>query len=286
MDGVERKLAAILAADVVGYSRLTGTDEEGTMRRLRILRDDLINPAIDSHRGRVVKEMGDGILVEFPSALDAVHAAREIQREMQGRNAGLSEDMRLELRIGIHIGDVIVQADGDLLGNTVNIAARLEGIAEPGGICLSEDAFRQVRNRVREQFADLGEQELKNIVQPLRAFAMKNRVANQPAVDAPPQLTDNQIRTRDVKTSRQEQLRLPNPVRIRAPSLRLTIETVDKALRFIERNVPHEVATLPRWTFARALLVEAKRTGKSRDLKMAARQLTQALINERWLDLD
>jgi adenylate cyclase len=233
MDGVERRLAAILAADVVGYSRLTGTDEEGTMRRLRILRDDLINPAIDSHRGRVVKEMGDGILVEFPSALDAVHAAREIQREMQGRNAGLSEDMRLELRIGIHIGDVIVQADGDLLGNTVNIAARLEGIAEPGGICLSEDAFRQVRNRVREQFADLGEQQLKNIVQPLRAFAMKNRVANQPAVDAPPQLTDNQIRTRDVKTSRQEQLRLPNPVRIRAPSLRLTIETVDKARRLL-----------------------------------------------------
>jgi adenylate cyclase len=148
MPDVERKLAAILAADVVGYSRLTGTDEEGTLGRLRELRDQVIHPAVQAQRGRIVKEMGDGIIIEFLSAVDAARAALDIQRQLGGRNAGLVVDNRLELRMGIHIGDVVVQPDGDVLGETVNIAARLEGIAQPGGICLSEDAYRQIRNRL------------------------------------------------------------------------------------------------------------------------------------------
>jgi adenylate cyclase len=173
MPDVERKLAAILAADVVGYSRLTGTDEEGTLGRLRELRDHVIHPAVQAQRGRIVKEMGDGIIVEFLSAVDAARAALDIQRQLGRRNAGLVVDNRLELRMGIHIGDVIFQPDGDVLGETVNIAARLEGIAQPGGICLSEDAYRQIRNRLPARFQDLGEQQLKNIVHPWRVYAMQ-----------------------------------------------------------------------------------------------------------------
>jgi adenylate cyclase len=173
MPDVERKLAAILAADVVGYSRLTGTDEEGTLGRLRELRDHVIHPAVQAHRGRIVKEMGDGIIIEFLSAVDAARAALDIQRQLGRRNAGLVVDNPLELRIGIHIGDVVVHPDGDVLGETVNIAARLEGIAQPGGICLSEDAYRQIRDRLPARFQDLGEQQLKNIVHPLRVYAMQ-----------------------------------------------------------------------------------------------------------------
>ena len=173
MPDVERKLAAILAADVVGYSRVMGTDEEGTLGRLRELRDQVIHPAVQAQRGRIVKEMGDGIIIEFLSAVDAARAALDIQGQLGGRNAGLVVDNRLELRIGLHIGDVVVQSDGDVLGETVNIAARLEGIARPGGIYLSEDAYRQIRNRLPARFQDLGEQQLKNIVHPLRVYAMQ-----------------------------------------------------------------------------------------------------------------
>jgi adenylate cyclase len=143
-----RKIAAILVADVVGYSRLAGADEEGTLARLRALRSDLIDPAIAVHRGRVVKRTGDGFISEFRSVLDAVRCAIELQRGMIERNAGVPEDRRIELRIGelrigVHLGDVVEEADGDLMGDGVNIAARLEGIAKPGATCLSEDAYRQ-----------------------------------------------------------------------------------------------------------------------------------------------
>jgi adenylate cyclase len=138
-----RKIAAILVADVVGYSRLAGADEEGTLARLRALRSDLIDPAIAVHRGRVVKRTGDGFISEFRSVLDAVRCAIELQRGMIERNAGVPEDRRIELRIGDHLGDVVEEADGDLMGDGANIAARLEGIAKPGAICLSEDAYRQ-----------------------------------------------------------------------------------------------------------------------------------------------
>src|SRR5262249_10069534 len=144
-----RRLSAILVADVAGFSLLTGSDEEGTLRRLRALRRELIDPAISEHRGRVVKSTGDGVLAEFSSAVDAVRCAIAVQRGAAPRNAGLDQAERMDLRIGINVGDVVVEGD-DLLGDGVNIAARLEAIAEPGGICLSEDACRHVRGKVGE----------------------------------------------------------------------------------------------------------------------------------------
>jgi adenylate cyclase len=167
-----RKLAAILAADVVGFSRLAGADEDRTLARLRALRSDLIDPTIAVHHGRVVKRTGDGALVEFRSVVDAVRCAVEIQNAMVERNAGVPDERRIEFRIGIHLGDVVEEADGDLMGDGVNIAARLEGIAKPGAICLSEDAFRQVRARLDLAVSDLGETQLKNIAEPMRVYSL------------------------------------------------------------------------------------------------------------------
>jgi adenylate cyclase len=164
---VERKLAAILAADVAGYSRLTGADEEGTIARLRALRRELIDPAIAEHCGRLVKTTGDGVLVEFASAVEAVRCAIVAQRGITSRNDNVRMDSRIELRIGINLGDVIVDGD-DLLGDGVNVAARLEALAEPGGIYISDDAFRQVRGKIGVAAEDLGEHWLKNIAQPVR----------------------------------------------------------------------------------------------------------------------
>jgi class 3 adenylate cyclase len=143
-----RKLAAILVADVVGYSRLAGADEERTLARLRGVRSDVIDPAIAAHRGRAVKRTGDGTIVEFRSVVDAVRCAIEVQGAMVERNAGVSPERRIEFCVGIHVGDVVEENDGDLMGDCVNIAARLESIAAPGAICLSEDAYRQVKGRV------------------------------------------------------------------------------------------------------------------------------------------
>src|SRR5262245_58352485 len=157
-----RKLAAILVADVVGYSRLAGADEDRTLARLRALRSDLIDPIIAVYNGRVVKRTGDGALVEFRSVVDAVRSAIEVQTGMMERNAGVPPERRIEFRIGIHLGDVVEESDGDLMGDGVNIAARLEGVAKPGGICLSEDAYRQVRSRLNLAISDLGETHLKN----------------------------------------------------------------------------------------------------------------------------
>jgi adenylate cyclase len=170
---VERKLAAILAADVAGYSRLTGADEEGTLARLRALRSDLFDPTISVHHGHVVKRTGDGVLIEFRSVVDAVRCAIEVQNGMVERNAGLPPERRIELRCGIHLGDVVEESDGDLMGDGVNIAARLEGIAKPGAICLSEDAYRQVKARLDLAVTDLGEQSLKNIAEPVRVYALE-----------------------------------------------------------------------------------------------------------------
>src|SRR5574338_845619 len=149
----QRKLAAILAADVVGYGRLTGVDEDRTLARLRALRSDLIDPTIAVHGGRVVKRTGDGALVEFRSVVDAVRCAIEVQTAMVERNAGLPPERRIEFRIGIHLGDVVEESDGDLMGDGVNIAARLEGMSEPGGLCLSGAAHAQVRDRLKARFA-------------------------------------------------------------------------------------------------------------------------------------
>ena len=166
-----RKIAAILAADVVGFSRLAGADEDRTLARLRALRSDLIDPTVAVHHGRVFKRTGDGLIVEFRSVVDAVRCAIEVQHGMAERNEGVAPEKRIELQIGVHLGDVVEESDGDLMGDGVNIAARLEGVAEPGSICLSEDAYRQVRDRVKETFVDLGEKQLKNIARPVRVYA-------------------------------------------------------------------------------------------------------------------
>jgi TolB-like protein/class 3 adenylate cyclase len=167
-----RKIAAILAADIVGFSRLASIDEERTLARLRTLRSDLIDPTIAVHNGRVVKRTGDGILVEFRSVVDAVRCAIELQNGMVERNAGVSLERLIQFRVGVHLGDVVEESDGDLMGTGVNIAARLEGIATPGAICISEDAYRQVKGRLDLAVADLGEVQLKNIVEPVRAYAL------------------------------------------------------------------------------------------------------------------
>jgi len=184
----ERRLAAILCSDVVGYTRLSGIDEEGTIARLQVLRHEFIDPLIATHRGRVVKRTGDGALVEFVSAVDAIRCALDAQQGMAPRNASLRPEERIEFRIGINMGDVVVEGD-DLLGDADNIAARLEGIAEPGGICLSEDAWRQVKDRVAAEYVDRGAQSLKNVAQPVRAFsvaAAAGSVAAPPAPERPP----------------------------------------------------------------------------------------------------
>jgi adenylate cyclase len=162
-----------LAADVVGFSRLTGADEDRTLARLRALRSDLIDPTIAVHHGRVVKRTGDGAIVEFRSVVDAVRCAIEVQNAMVERNAGVPEDRRIEFRIGIHLGDVVEETDGDLMGDGVNIAARLESVAEPGAICLSEDAYRQVKARLDLHVSDLGRTQLKNIAEPVRVYSLQ-----------------------------------------------------------------------------------------------------------------
>ena len=166
---VERRLTTIFAGDVAGYSRLMGTDEEGTLTRLNAHRREFLEPKVAEYRGRIVKRTGDGILIEFPSAVDAARCAAEIQRGMIERNQAVIPEKRIELRIGIHVGDVIIE-EGDIFGDGVNIAARLEGIAEPGGICVSDDAFRQVRDKVDIAFEDGGDQQLKNIARPVRIY--------------------------------------------------------------------------------------------------------------------
>jgi adenylate cyclase len=181
-----RKLAAILVSDVVGYSRLVGADEDRILARLRTLRSDLIDPTIAVHHGRIVKRTGDGAIVEFRSAVDAVNFAVEIQRAMAERNAEVTPDKRIEFRIGIHVGDVVEESDGDLMGDGVNIAARIEGIAEPGGVCLSIAAYEQVRDRVKETFVDLGEKALKNIARSMRVYALNVRPAGPETASRPP----------------------------------------------------------------------------------------------------
>ena len=174
-----RKIAAILAADVVGYSRLASADEDRTLARLRALRSDLVDPTIAVHNGRVVKRTGDGSLVEFRSVVDAVRCAIELQNGMVERNAGLPPERRIEFRVGIHLGDVVEERDGDLMGSGVNIAARLEGIAKPGAICLSEDAYRQVKGRLDLSVSDLGEIQLKNIAEPIRVYQLHVSAGDQ-----------------------------------------------------------------------------------------------------------
>ncbi len=181
-----RKLAAILVSDVVGFSRLAGIDEQRTLARLRALRGDLVEPAVAAHHGRVVKGTGDGSIIEFRSAVDAVRCAIEMQNGLVERNAGVRPERRIEFRIGIHVGEVIEESDGDLMGDAVNIAARLEGIAKPRTICLSEDAYRQVKGRLELSVSDLGPAQLKNIAEPVRAYLVEVDRPDEPLKQSPP----------------------------------------------------------------------------------------------------
>jgi adenylate cyclase len=232
-----RKLAAILVSDVVGYSRLAGADEDRILARLRALRSDLIDPIITVHHGRIVKRTGDGSIIEFRSVVDAVRCAIEVQNGMVERNAGLPPERRIEFRIGIHLGDVVEESDGDLMGDGVNIAARLEGICEPGGICLSEDAYRQVKSRLELQVADLGPQSLKNIAEPVHAYLLRH---GAPATQKSPQAP---TKTRGILA------RLPSL----AAALVLSLLAVGAfvwragyAPRFIAASVDDKLANAPR----------------------------------------
>jgi len=180
---VERRLAAILAADVAGYSRLMGQDEAGTLARLRTHRHELIDPKITEHKGRIVKTTGDGILIEFPSVVEAVACAVAVQRGMAERNAAAPVHQRVVFRVGINLGDIITDGD-DIHGDGVNVAARLEGVAEPGAICVSGIVHDQVRDKLDLAFDDLGEQSLKNIARPLRVYRVQIGTRVTPPVAA------------------------------------------------------------------------------------------------------
>ncbi len=187
---VERRLAAVLAADVAGYSRLMGRDEERTLAQLKSFRKTLVDPGIATHRGRIVKTTGDGMLVEFASVVDAARCAVEVQRGMAQQNTAVPPEFRIEFRMGIHVGDIIID-DNDIFGDGVNIAARLEGIAEPGGVCISDDAHRQIRGKIDIAFDDLGEQNLKNIAEPMRAWHLRLTGEAAPAIRATPTRVQN-----------------------------------------------------------------------------------------------
>ena len=188
---VRRRLAAILATDVAGYSRLVGADEEGTLAKFKVLHRELVAPKIAEHRGRIVKTTGDGLLAEFASVIDALGSAVEIQRCMAERNAGVPQDKRIEFRIGIHQGDIIIEK-GDIFGDGVNVAARLEGLAKPGGICVSARVQEDARRKFDIPLEDIGEQQLKNIARPVRVYRIRpcdaaaSSQSTSPLSDRPP----------------------------------------------------------------------------------------------------
>ena len=193
-----RRLAAILAADVAGYSRLMGADEEGTHERLQAHLRELVNPKIGEHRGRVVKNTGDGLLAEFPSVVDAVRCAVEVQREMIDREPDVPEERRIRFRIGINLGDVIAE-EHDIFGDGVNVAARLEGLAEPGGICISRMVRDQIRDKLPFAFEDLGEQSVKNIARPVRVYSWRSKAVADfmaPSVPSAPSISQSAVAPR------------------------------------------------------------------------------------------
>ena len=261
-----RKIVAILAADVVGYSRLTGADEDRTLARLRALRSDLIDPTIAVHHGRVVKRTGDGALVEFRSVVDAVRCAIEIQNGMVERNAGLSPERRIEFRIGIHLGDVVEESDGDLMGDGVNIAARLEGIAKPGAVCLSEDAYRQVKARLNLTVSDLGAIQLKNITEPIGVYSLEVGVAAEarPATRGEAEMPEKPSET----------LALPDKPSIAV--LPFQNMSGDPEQEYFTDGIVEEIITAlsrMRWLFVIARNSSFTYKGRSVDIKQVGREL-------------
>ena len=259
-----RKLAAILAADVVGYSRLTGADEERTLARLRALRSDLIDPTISVHNGRVVKRTGDGALVEFRSVVDAVRCAIEVQNGMVERNAGLPPERRIEFRIGVHVGDVVEESDGDLMGDGVNIAARLESIATPGGICLSEDAYRQVKARLDLAVTDLGQTRLKNIAEAVRVYSVDVAPAPRPPAE------------KDLEPARKSSSALSLPDRPSIAVLPFQNMSGDPEQDYFVDGMVEDITTglsRIRWLFVTARNSSFIYKGKPIDVRQAGREL-------------
>jgi adenylate cyclase len=226
-----RKIAAILVSDVVGYSRLAGADEDRTLARLRALRSDLIDPTIAVHHGRIVKRTGDGSIIEFRSVVDAVRCAIEVQHAMIERNAGVAPGKRIEFRIDIHVGDVVEESDGDLMGDCVNIAARLESLAKPGAICLSEQAYWQVKGRLDLKVSDLGEAQLKNIADPIHVYALE---IGQPTEVQPAKSVDPVTPTAPAPQKRRFGL---------APLAALIVVIAGCAWWFLNTNRPASVGT-------------------------------------------
>jgi TolB-like protein/class 3 adenylate cyclase len=267
---VERRLAAILAADVAGYSRLIGDDEEGTLAALRAIRRELGDPKVAEHRGRIVKTTGDGLLIEFASVVDAVRCAAEVQSAMARRNAGVAPEKRIELRIGIHQGDVVVE-DGDIFGDGVNVAARLEAMAEPGGICVSARVQEDALGRLDLGFEDLGEQALKNIARPIRAYRIAFR--------DPPPLT-GQVATAQPQRVEREAPALPLPLPLPdKPSLAvLPFQNMsgDPEQEYFADGMVEEITTaiarLP-WLFVTARNSSFTYKGRAVDVKQVAREL-------------
>ena len=249
-----RRLAAILAADVVGYSRLMGADEEDTLERLKALRRELVDPKIAEHHGRIVKTTGDGMLVEFASVVDAVRCAVEMQQAMPERNADIAADSRIELRIGINLGDVIVEGD-ELYGDGVNIAARIEALADPGGVFVSNTVHDQVRDRLPFVFEDLGEQQVKNIARPVRVYRVRDASPKAPAPTAPP---------------------LPLPDKPSIAVLPFANMSGDPEQEYFVDGVVEEIITaisrLP-WLFVIARNSSFAYKGKSPDLRQVGREL-------------
>jgi TolB-like protein len=260
---LERRLAAILAADVVGYTRLMGADETGTLRRLTELRQQVLEPLIAEHHGRVVKLIGDGLLVEFASVVDALTCAVGWQNDVAVREAETDEDRRLQFRIGINIGDIIVEGD-DIYGDGVNIAARLEGLAEPGGIWLSSDAYRQAKGKVEVDFEDLGEQDLKNVAEPVWIYRVS---ADQSAAVVPTSATDP----------------LPLPDRPSIAVLPFTNMSGDAEQDYFADGMVEDIITgLARikWLFVIARNSSFAYKGKSVDVKQTGRELGVRYILE------
>ena len=259
---VERRLAAILAADVAGYSRLMGQDEAGTLQRLKALRGELVDPKIAEHKGRIVKTTGDGLLIEFPSVVEAVACAAAVQRDIAEQNASVPAAERLVFRVGINLGDVIIDGE-DIHGDGVNIAARLEGLAEPGGICVSAVVYDQVRGRVDCPFEDLGEQTLKNISRPLRLY----RVVRNSAARA----------TGDVATKaavHNNELPLPNKPSIAVLPLQ-NMSGDPEQVYFVDGMVEEIITALSRirWLFVIARNSSFTYKGQSIDVKQVGREL-------------
>jgi adenylate cyclase len=252
----ERKLAAILAADVAGYSRLMGMDEEGTHARLKTYRRELIDPKIAEYRGRVVKATGDGMLVEFPSVVDTVRCAIEVQRALAERNKEVSDDKRIELRVGINLGDVIVDAD-DIHGDGVNIAARLEALAEPGGICISQTVLNHARDKISFEVEDAGEQTLKNIARPIHVY----RIIVDP-------------RQRQVARAQEKALALPDKPSIAV--LPFQNMSGDSEQEYFADGIVEEIITALsriRWLFVIARNSSFTYKGRAIDVKQVGREL-------------